>query len=267
MHYYPILSTPYAVGKTTVFNFPTRNIPRRYQNPVIIYLVWSNGFEWFFKRLDSVTYGCHFSLDYITAASIINDDFQPFLHISPCELPPTSTSLPSSSPNFIQADVTWRATISLKSLFSDNTASYQGEIPIFRSGSSCLSFSSLTQNSPDVHNDLFFVNLQSLPFFDKHNLIIFDLLNPTVPLDTIVVYNNTCNFIKLDQYMVDPELLFGISCTSMSGVPLFISHQDSTSRLTMEHTHPPASLFIHGNRFYAQKQVKESWELFTSNFK
>lgn len=264
MHYFPILNTPYAYGITTVFNFSPRNISGRHQTPAFIYLTWTNGIKWQYKCLSSIEYGTHFSFDYLSALNLIGDSVQPFLFLSSSELPFDSACLPFPAANDLSP--AWRASVSLKSYSSVNTASYQGEMPIFRPHSSFLSFSSLAQCNKNIQNDLLFVNLESSPSLHEHNLFIFDASKPNNPLDCLNVSTNSSNFINLDQYIVDSKLLLGFSCPSMSGVPLFISYQSSTTRLTMEHTHPPASLFIHGNRFHAQKLIKESWELYTSKF-
>jgi hypothetical protein len=45
----------------------------------------------------------------------------------------------------------------------------------------------------------------------------------------------------------------------MAAIPLYFSMDQEGQHLSLEHTHPPASLVIHGNRWAVQRSIKENW--------
>jgi hypothetical protein len=45
----------------------------------------------------------------------------------------------------------------------------------------------------------------------------------------------------------------------MAFVPLYFSTTKDGQFLSLEHTHPPASLVTHGDRFGAQRHLKKLW--------
>ena len=42
----------------------------------------------------------------------------------------------------------------------------------------------------------------------------------------------------------------------MSGIPLFLATSDTSNSMSLEHTHPPASYVVHGQRWAVQKYLK-----------
>ena len=44
----------------------------------------------------------------------------------------------------------------------------------------------------------------------------------------------------------------------MAGIPFGFGISKKNNMLSMEHTHPPASFVIHGERFSIQKKIKEN---------
>jgi hypothetical protein len=45
----------------------------------------------------------------------------------------------------------------------------------------------------------------------------------------------------------------------MAAIPLYFSSAMDGAYLSLEHTHPPASLVVHGRRWEAQKMLKNRW--------
>ena len=65
--------------------------------------------------------------------------------------------------------------------------------------------------------------------------------------------------ISLDNIGFDEQSLPVVICRGMASIPLYFSSYKQGSLLSLEHTHPPASLVVHGNRFGVQRQLKEYW--------
>ncbi len=72
-------------------------------------------------------------------------------------------------------------------------------------------------------------------------------------------YSNQINIISLNDMGFNEQNLPVIICREMAFIPLYFSSYKLGEMLSLEHTHPPASLVVHGNRFGAQKQIKEYW--------
>ena len=70
---------------------------------------------------------------------------------------------------------------------------------------------------------------------------------------------NQINIISLDDVGFDEQSLPIVVCRGMASIPLYFSSYKRGKILSLEHTHPPASLVVHGNRFGAQKQLKDYW--------
>jgi hypothetical protein len=45
----------------------------------------------------------------------------------------------------------------------------------------------------------------------------------------------------------------------MSAIPFAFGFSKNGSILSIEHTHPPAMLVLHGNRMLVQSEIKSSW--------
>ena len=72
-------------------------------------------------------------------------------------------------------------------------------------------------------------------------------------------FSNQINIISLDDMGFDEQSLPVVICRGMTSIPLYFSSYKRGELLSIEHTHPPASLVVHGNRFGVQKQLKEYW--------
>ena len=81
-----------------------------------------------------------------------------------------------------------------------------------------------------------------------------------------MVKNNSANLIELDKYNFSSNHLPVFICRSMAGIPFGLGIQKNKKMLSMEHTHPPASFVIHGDRFKVQGEIKRRWFNILKNF-
>jgi hypothetical protein len=149
----------------------------------------------------------------------------------------------------------WRATIGFKSLNSQT--SYQGEILPTPPKATLLTFHPFIQFE-DVSNYFIFLNIEKSPVHRWSEIDIY-LSSSGKKIDTKKIRNNAANIIPLDEYGFTPEDLPVFYSKSMAGIPFGFAKSISTGMLSLEHTHPPGSLTIHGNRILAQRDIKIGW--------
>ena len=162
---------------------------------------------------------------------------------------PTHT-LPTTTP-------IWRSTVCV---YRDNSsASYQGEIEPFPEKATLISFIPFMQKKINVSNYLIFLNLESKPNKRKGSLKFSTVRQPELIIKDTEIKSNSCNFIDLNNLNIEDDELLVCYTKSMSGIPLFLSFSNDDSTMSLEHTHPPASFLIHGNRNNLQRIIKENW--------
>lgn len=255
MSYYPILKAPYCSGKTTLYNFSPNNWESVYKCEQIVSLTYIEDGLWHSRAIGKLKYQSYKVVDYSDVVDFIPDGALAFLSLSKEELPETSAELPVLNCNHTNTPA-YRATLGLKSVFTET--SYQGEIDPFPSQASMLTFSPFLQFGDDVENYILLVNLEKTPdnreveveFYDTHSKELKKVES---------ALSNQINIISLDNMGFDKQSLPAVICTGMSSVPLYFSSYKQGEMLSLEHTHPPASLVMHGNRFGAQKQLKDYW--------
>ena len=260
MSYFPFLNfCSDFIPSTTVFNFPPNNYQSTSQVHRYLYLHYSDGTRWRSYFIKSLQPGTSYK---VTPDIFPFDVFSlngTFLSLQSVPIPSSSTQFPPSDRLLENTIPAWRSTVSL-SHPSGSFTSYQGEIFPFNPKSSLLTFNYLTQ--PDKYfSFLLFLSLESSPFIRSASLQFFHINNSVSPRFTHKIYTNTVNCIPLPDFFESNELVC-IKSDDCSGIPLFFSYCPATFDLSLEHTHPPASLVIHGNRFGAQHLLKQAWSRF-----
>lgn len=155
----------------------------------------------------------------------------------------------------------WRATVGFKR--NGAQASYQGEVNPFPNMASLLTFHPFIQLQ-ETENYFVLLNVESSPMFRWSELEIYNS-STRKRIDTVKVKNNCVNIIPLDQYgFADTELPI-FQCKTMAGIPFGFGKSKTSSILSLEHTHPPGSLTLFGNRFSSQKHTKSQWSEFLNS--
>ena len=257
MPYFPLLTAPGCTGRTTVFNFPPNNWEKQSKNKKFVNLTWQHGSKWKTVVIDEIQYGEFKVYDESTLVSYTSSSNLALLSLSNTVFPSTSLSLPPS--NLYFEVPTWRASLELLSLSTSTSTSYQGEVDPFPSSGSLLSFSPFFQPKPLVRNYLLFLNLECFPAIRSANIQIFRSTHFDEPVLVSSVFSNSITCVSLDNLGFQSDDLVIISSKEISGIPLFLTVSDDYSFMSLEHTHPPASYVIHGNRWAAQKHLKNRW--------
>ena len=252
MSFYPVLRVNEFTGFTTVHNFSPNSWELMKQEKARIYCSWSDGVLWHHKYLGDLAYGQSQKID---SNDLPGDDSIHVLSLGVDDLSATSANLPqrvfsrTARPN-------WRATIGLQG--KRGLTSYQGEIDPLPPTASFLSIPPFLQLQDYVSNTMILVNLERSPEFRPCVLEVFDSKS-NKQLGSVEVFSNRVNVFSLDQFEMDSDALPVITCKTLAGVPLYFSYEKDGSRLSLEHTHAPASHVVHGNRWCAQGVIKGNW--------
>ena len=255
MSYYPILKAPYCSGKTTLFNFSPNNWQSVDKCKQVVSLTYIEDGVWHSRAIGELGYQSFKIIEHSDVVGLIPDGGLGLLSLSKDELPKVSLELPilncsrTSVPNY-------RATLGLNSKFTQT--SYQDEIDPFPSQASLLTFSPFLQFDDDVENYVLLMNLEKTPENRGVEVEIYDAHNKEFK-KAQGAFSNQINIISLDDMGFDEQSLPVVICRGMTSIPLYFSSYKRGELLSIEHTHPPGSLVVHGNRFGVQKQLKEYW--------
>ncbi len=256
MAFYPIVKVPNFFAKTTLFNFAPNNWEISKNNTSkFVNASWAHGGYWHTESILFVDSDGYIEVTSDQAAIIADDCAHIFLSMSENHISQVSLELPDvfeGGTSYPQ----WRASMQIFSHVS--SSSYLGEISPFPPRSSCLSFGGMMQPSPEIKNFIIFMNLEfraidRAEVLEVHNSITGKLINK------YEVKNNSINLIELDQHGFGDDCLPVVTCKSMGGIPLYFSHNKDFTFLSLEHTHPPSSFVVHGNRNAVQSGLKKYW--------
>jgi len=218
-------------------------------------VTWNSGGHWLTENLGRLAKGAIFNVSAKELAGIVPADALALLSLTRKLLPGQSDKLPK-----IDAPLTavpaWRATLGLST--PNAQTSYQGELDPFPPQGTLLTLGPFLQFGKGLENYLILLNLENSPVKRYAELEIYDAHRPQLR-GKFQVRNNACNVIPLDGLGIGPDELPMFICRSMAAVPLYFSKTSNGEYLSMEHTHPPASLLVHGKRWEAQKFLKSRW--------
>ena len=251
-----MLKIPSLKGWVKVHNFGPNNWEGKVRGHKFVHAIWLGNSEWESKCIGRIAFG---------ESMLVQDEeinLKPsasnllIFTLSDNILPAHSNVLPASN-DLVFHTPAWRATLGLSS--STFSSSYQGEIDAFHPKGSLLSFAPFIQASKDceLRNYLLLINIESNPIQRICELNIYNSSGNEL-LQTASISSNCANIILLDNHLPRDDLVI-ISCREMSGIPVFISHSIDGNYISIEHTHPPASFAIHGDRWRFQKYIKERW--------
>ena len=252
--FYPLIKLDNFQGCTTIHNYPPNNWEPIKFSDKYIYIIWLDNNIWRTNLYDvlKINNSIDISTKDLPAEYFINNIA--FLYPSSILLNDKLSELPSEI-NFNTITPTWRATIGIE---SDKTkVSYQGEIEPFPEKASLLTFHPFLQYD-NFENFLLIINLIKKPNIIESNLEIFNGYKGEF-IDSQIIKTNSATILPLNKYnFKKSDLPFFINRTS-SAIPFGFGYNTDKSILSLEHTHPPASLVLHGNRFLIQSQIKSKW--------
>ncbi len=255
MSFYPILKAPNTSGFTTLHNFSPNNWELDRKLPQIVSLTYLKDSVWHSRQLNILEVDQSKTFYATDIEPLVPNNALSLLSLSTNSLPEKSEQIPN-----IQCSVTnaplWRSTLGLSSQYT--TVSYQGELPVFPTQASLLSFSPFLQFEKDVKNYVLLVNIEKKPLYRDAEIEIYDAKDKIL-LGTRMATTNQINIISLDEFDFNEKSLPIVICREMAAIPIYFSTTKNGEFLSLEHSHPPASFVTHGERFKMQKYLKEFW--------
>jgi hypothetical protein len=255
MIFFPLLyNVPGMIGHTTLHNFPPNNWEKFLVKSKSINVSWSDGERWCTKKIGSLEPYESKKISYHDIKNLLPLDTLPLLSLTD-KAPNTATNSLSFENNLITTWPMWRATLGLEN--NDSFTSYQGELIPFPSSGSMLSLAPFFQNDAEI-SYLILVNIEIKPEFRAGIIEIFSSKSKEKILSKKIKTNNI-SIIDISGVSIDHDDMLVFISTDFSSIPLIFSSSTNHTNLSLEHTHPPASLSILGNRFMVQKDIKKKW--------
>ena len=256
MTFFPVLRVPGFEGTVTVHNFSPNNFEENTTSQRHIYVCWTDGNRWRYKYLASLKHGESKTVRDSEMQAFIPQEFSPFVFMTHSILTsaifdPTTVKSPKSQ------IPSWRGTIAIESA-NQARSSYQGEIHPLPSSGTCLTFNHLQQPGEHIRTWLIAVNLEASAIPRKADIDFYNSAENNQLLHRETMVSNGSNSFLLPKAIASNQNI-AILCRTASFIPVFLSHDIECRRMSLEHTHPPASSAIYGDRFRAQKIIKSRW--------
>ena len=252
--FFPLMRTPNLKGFCDLVYEGPNNWENRIRKPVQIYLLWSNGKTWNSRKIMEMQVGNESRL---TTAEVDEECLATGLALiypSIKPLAPKLASLPAKKVWYSEIPA-WRNTSGFYNEFTQ--VSYQSDIEPLPSKASLLTFHPFIQFG-DVINNLLVLNVTNDPKIQSGKISMFNSLDKSFIAESLIS-TNSLTTIPLDNYNFKPTDLPVFYSPEIAGIPFGLGIAKSGKMLSLEHTHPPASLVLHGNRRAIQGKIKKSW--------
>ena len=252
--FFPILRALHLQGFLDFGYLSANNWENLESRPMNLYALWTDGdcwrseFQGVINRGENIRINSNSLRPEMLATGIC------LIYPTVDELMPKLDLLPKK-PYWFSSIPEWRCT---SGLFNENAqTSYQAEIYPLPSKASMLTFHPFIQFNL-IDNYLLVLNITSEPAIETHQIELFNSSN-LERYGLAEVRTNSASVIKLDEFgFTSSDLPLFISRT-MAGIPFGLGIAKDGSMLSLEHTHPPASLVLFGNRNQIQSKIKKGW--------
>ena len=107
-------------------------------------------------------------------------------------------------------------------------------------------------------NNLLVLNVTNNPNIKKDKISLFNSYDKSFVAD-VEIRTNSLTTIPIDIYNFKPTDLPVFYSPNIAGIPFGLGIAKSGRMLSLEHTHPPASLVLHGDRRGMQGKIKKAW--------
>lgn len=255
MSYYPILKAPGVQGWTTLCNFAPNNWETTRCPAQLINVTWPSTDGWMTKNLGVLAPNAMRTVTSNEVADVVPAEAVALLSLTISAPPSQSETLPELDTLRTMVPA-WRATLGLSSAVAQ--ASYQGEIDPFPPKGTLLTFGPFMQFGAGIENFLILLNIEGSPKRRQSEVEVYNADGMTL-MGRFEVRNNAANIIPLDGLGFGVGDLPAFICRGLTGIPLYFSRTTDGAHMSLEHTHPPGSLVVHGRRWEAQKMLKNVW--------
>jgi hypothetical protein len=252
--FFPLMKTPDLDGFCDLVYESPNSWENRINKSVSIYLLWSDGEKWNSYKLREMQHG-----DYVKISTRELDKKYlktglALIYPSIDKLATTMDKLPSRKVWYSEIPA-WRNTSGFSNQHTQ--VSYQADIEPLPPKASLLTFHPFIQFG-EVINNLLVLNVTSDPKIQNGEISFFNSIDKSF-VAKADISTNSLTTIPLDTYNFKPTDLPVFYSPSIAGIPFGLGIAKSGRMLSLEHTHPPASLVLHGDRRGAQGKIKKSW--------
>ncbi len=241
-------------GWVNVVYFPPNNWEYLDWNPKYLYLIYSNGSKWRTVFLKKIYY--NESVNYSTK------DFEKIFSETSLGLIYPSPELLEAELNFLPVHKTWkthtpawRATSGFKQ--GSAQVSYQSDLEPLPDKGSLLTFHPFIQFG-QLKNYLIVLNAESTPSKRISQLLVFNCKTKKLICKTNI-QSNSVTTLDLDSFNFSKTDLPIFISTKMAAVPFGLGISSDSRFMSLEHTHPPGSFVVRGDRNKVQKMIKSKW--------
>lgn len=252
--FFPIMKTPDLDGFCDLVYESPNNWENRIRKAVSIYLLWSDGQNWNSIKLTEMRYGDYFKVDTKNLEDKFLKSGLALIYPSINNLDSRLDALPSKKVWYSEIPA-WRNTSGFYNQYTQ--VSYQADIEPLPPKASLLTFHPFIQFG-EVINNLLVLNVTKNPNVKKDKISLFNSYDKSFVAD-VEIRTNSLTTIPLDVYDFKPTDLPVFYSPNIAGIPFGLGIAKSGRMLSLEHTHPPASLVLHGDRRGMQGKIKKAW--------
>jgi hypothetical protein len=220
-----------------------------------LHILWSDGSKWKSEFIKTVKYGDSFLIDTDSISKNKVNSGLAVLYAADDYLAGELDFLPKEK-TWSTEIPNWRVSTGFKR--GDTQVSYQGEIdPPLPDRASLITFHPFIQFR-NVENFLLVLNLRDNPIIETAEIEIYESYSRRF-VGTSQISTNSVSMIPLDEFNFKPTDLPVFICRSIAGVPFGFGVGKDGNMLSLEHTLPPGSFSLFGDRRKVQSELKTNW--------
>ena len=252
--FFPLMKTPDLEGFLDLIYQAPNNWENKMRKKIFMHLIWSEDSYWKTQQIAVMKKGDVYRIKTNEVKAEVMQNNLALAYASVAPLPEKISSLPLKKTWFAEVPA-WRNT---SGFFNSHTqVSYQSDVEPLPSKASLMTFHPFIQFS-EIENRLIVLNATNNPEIIESNIQVYNSIDMKLIAEE-KVKTNSLTTIYLDKYNFKPSDLPIFYCPSMAGIPFGLGISKDLRMLSLEHTHPPASLVLHGDRRAIQGKIKRNW--------
>jgi len=246
-------------SSTTIYNFAPNSFEPSPKKTQFANISFTDGENWTTVCIDELKFGDFRKYSYEDCYSYIGKDSLYLISLSEKPINIIRSNLHKIEfDEHISNTPQWRASIFLGLKRSDAQTRYQGEVNLFPTKASLLTFGYMCEDNEDQDISLVLLNAEADAKQRLAKIKVYSIKTHDLVFESEIC-SNQANIISLNS--IKSYFKEGVVFISndMSGVPIFLKSNEENSFIEMEHTHPPASLITYGDRFHFQGWLKKNY--------
>jgi hypothetical protein len=252
--FFPIMKSLDLEGFVSIVYEPCNNWETRFTNKVFIYLIWSDGAEWNTLELHELSPSERLEISTASLPDFVMSSSLAVVYASKVRLPEKLLKLPSEE-TWVSKYPAWRNTSGFR--LDNSQTSYQSEVIPLPEKGTLLTFHPFIQYG-GVDNYLLILNLLRAPQINTCRLQVIDSKDKRI-IDEVEIRSNSTTTIALNEYGFKQSDLPIFYSPDLAAIPFGLGRSRDGLMLSLEHTHPPASLVLFGARHEVQGRIKRNW--------